>query len=271
MISTLPSTCQPRLAAEIDGGVECGWLHDVLAHCAYFEGDVERGLEHGEAEIARARADGDPYRLSYVLADSGTHATLAGRNDIGLERSIEALALADQIGNPSARSMAQMAYGFAHREHDPIQAIHWLSQAADLADTVDSAWTAAVCRGELTVLLALHGDPLDALELGLDRRAGDDARARGVIRMAIPALHKLLDERHFPDLVALDAGTANRPHIREQFNDQAVAAVRSRIGEAIGQDAIDAAEKRGHMMEDRRVFELGHQAMQSALGAEAGA
>ena len=40
------------LTAEAVGGRECGWLHDVLAHCAYFQGDADTGLAHGDAEIA---------------------------------------------------------------------------------------------------------------------------------------------------------------------------------------------------------------------------
>ena len=79
--------------------------------------------------------------------------------------------------------MAQLAKGFASRVDDPEQSIEWFKRAAALADTVDSTWTSAICRGELSMMLALHGDPHEALQLGLAqvlafRRAGDTARVR---------------------------------------------------------------------------------------------
>ena len=261
------------LAAELRGGIECGWLHDVLAHCAFFQGDVEGGLAHSNREIERARAAVDSYRLGYVLADSGTHASLQGETQLGLERAEEALALAEQIDNPSAISMAQLAHGFAYRDRDPIRAIEWFRRAADLADTVDSTWTNGICRGELTLLLALHGDPHEALEMGLAqfsqfRRAGDAARTRGLVRMAIPALHQLLEHDDWTDLVALEAGTADRPHIREPFNDQAIDRVISRITDHIGKVALAEGTSRGIGMDDRAVFDLGQRLMQAATGQQ---
>ena len=73
--------------------------------------------------------------------------------------------------------MAQLAKGFASRVDDPEQSIEWFKRAAALADTVDSTWTSAICCGELSMMLALHGDPHEALQLGLAqvlafRRAG---------------------------------------------------------------------------------------------------
>ena len=38
------------------GGVECGWLHDVLAHCAYFQGDARAGL--GTRRLTRSSGRG---------------------------------------------------------------------------------------------------------------------------------------------------------------------------------------------------------------------
>ena len=122
----------------------------MLAHCAYFGGDVTTGLIHSDHEIARPRASGDPYRLSYVLADSGTHAANGGDTQLGLERAVEALRLAEQINNPAVMSMAQLAHGFAHRADDPARSIEWFRRASDLADTVDSTWTATLCRVEPT-------------------------------------------------------------------------------------------------------------------------
>jgi hypothetical protein len=261
------------LAAETHGR-ECGWLHDVLAHCAYFSGDVDLGLRHGESEVARARADGDPYRLAYVLADSGTHASLSGHPDIAAVKTAEALTLAGATGCPSVVSMAQLAQGFLHRCRDePLQAIEWFRRAADLADSVDSTWTSGICRGELALLLALHGDPAEALTLGLDefgrfRRAGDDSRTRGVVRMVIPALHRLLGPEGWPDLVRLHGGTRGRPMIAEPHNDRAVDEVVASIESDLGAAVVADALARGSAMTDRAVFDLAQDAMEAARSAE---
>lgn len=258
------------IEAERKGGVECGWLHDVHAHCAYFQGDTAQGLAHGSVEIDRARAAGDAYRLSYVLADSGTHAAVADDTVLGGERAQEALALAEQIGNPSLVSMAQMAHGFVIRESEPVAAIEWFRRAAELADTVDSSWTSSICRSELAVLLALHGDPCEALELGRAqfmafRRAGDAARVRGTIRMMIPALQRRLDPSRWCDLLTLDAGTGDRPHVREAFNDRAVAEAVAAIGAELESGSAERAVARGRALADADVFELGSQLVELAL------
>jgi predicted ATPase/DNA-binding SARP family transcriptional activator len=257
------------LRAEQDGGRECGWLHDVLAHCAYFQRNDQEGLEHSHDEIDRARRSGQPHRLSYVLADSGVHAVLAGHTDLGASRTREALALAESTGNPSLVSMAQLAHGFLHREQNPIEAITWFRRALALADTVDSTWTAGMCRGELCLLLTLHGDSADALELGAAqfqkfRRAGDLSRAHSILRMAIPALQRHLDQEHWTDLVTLDAGTASRPFVNEPFSNQANAAVIETIRASLGIDAVNRAVLRATDMDDDALFELGLDAITKA-------
>jgi hypothetical protein len=248
------------LAAETTGDRECGWLHDVLAHCAYFQGDAETGLAHGETEIARARAAADPYRLSYVLADSSIHAELNGNSELAEERAGEALGVATNTKNPAVLSMAQLGQGFLHQTRDPIQAIEWFRRSADLADTVGSTWTSGICRSQLSHLLAVHGEPREAVQLAAAqirafRRAGDIGRARSVIRKGIPALHKLTDNSRLDELVVLDAGTADRPHVREPFIDQSIAGIVDAITGLIGARAVNDAISRGKAMDDRAVFE----------------
>ena len=149
-----------------------------------------------------------PYRLSYVLADNGTHAGLLGGRTSPSLRAAEALALARRLDNPTAISMAYLCHGFQQREHDPHAAIDWFRRAAEIADTVKSRWTAGIGRGELGLLLSLHGDPAEALTLlhpqlvGF-RRAGDISRVRACIRWAIPALCRLAPNDRRSDIVRL--------------------------------------------------------------------
>ncbi len=254
------------LAAEASGGDACGWLHDVLAHAAFFQGNTDEGLRHGETEIARARSYDDPYRLSYVLADNSIHACLDGHAELALDRAEESLRLAMTTENPSLLSMADMAHGFARRDVDPLLAIDFLRRAATLAEGVESTWTSSIARGELAVLLALHGAATEAIELVGDlfqgfRRAGDDARARGALRMAIPALYRVLDEDRWHELVTLDAGTADRPRIKEDFIDLAIEAGAAKISEP---EIRARAAELGSTLDDRALFALASDVMRSA-------
>jgi len=254
------------LDAEASGGDRCGWLHDVFAHAAYFQGNSDEGLAHGETEILRARAGTDPYRLGYVLADNSIHVGLAGNAEVALKRAEESLRLARTTGNPSLLSMAYLALGFAKRVVDPLLAIDYLRQAATVAESVESTWTTSIARGELAVLLALHGDSTEAIQLTGDlfqgfRRAGDEARARGAVRMAIPALYRVLDENRWHELVTLDAGTADRPHIKEAFIDLAIEAGAAKIADP---DVRRRASQLGVTLDDSAVFALASEVMRSA-------
>jgi predicted ATPase/class 3 adenylate cyclase len=263
---TALSHAERGLSAEAADGDSCGWLHDVLAHCAFFQDDDPGGLVHGQAEIDRARGFDDPYRLGYVLADHATHTSLSGDVELARQEAYEALALAERSGSPAVISMAYVAQAFSHLDDDPIQAMEWLRRAADLADTVDSSWTSGICRGELAGLLSVHGDPSEALDLALRqftmfRRAGDAARARDVIRVAIPVLHRLTDRRRWPDIVILDAGTSDRPQVRQPHHEQRVETTINEIRHHLGDDVTASAALTGSTLDDDEVFGLAYELM----------
>jgi predicted ATPase/DNA-binding SARP family transcriptional activator len=261
------------LTAEAAGGAECGWLHDVLAHVAYFRGEVAEGLGHHEMEIERARRSGDPYRLGYVLADIGAHAALAGDSRLGQQRAAEALTIAQHLGNPAIASMALFATAYAQRDDDPIAAIDSLRRAAALADTIESSGTSSNCRAELALLLSLYGDPLEAARLIDDqlrafRRAGAVGRVRGTIRNAIPVLYRLLGPDRGGDIVILDAGTTSRPHIRQPFHDVAIAEITAQIAAEVDNDVVARAARTAESLSDddlaERALELIHEATATA-------
>jgi hypothetical protein len=261
------------LTAEAAGGAECGWLHDVLAHVAYFQGDVAEGLGYHAVEVERARRSGDPYRLGYVLADSGVHAGVAGDIRLGRQRSAEGLTIAEQLGNPAIVSLAGFATAYAQRDDDPLAAIDSLRLAAATADTVESSGTASNCRAELALLLSLYGDPLEAAQLLDDqlrafRRAGAVGRVRGTIRNAIPVLYRLLGTERGVDIVILDTGTTSRPHIRQPFHDTAIAEITAQIVAAVDNNVVARAARTAESLSDddlaERTLELLHEATATA-------
>jgi hypothetical protein len=81
--------------------------------------------------------------------------------------------------------------------------------------------------------------------------------------MVIPALHLLVRPPQWVDLVVLNGGTADRPHVREPFNDRAVANVITQIVNDIGREAVDQAASRGAGMTDQDVLDLALSMMQT--------
>jgi hypothetical protein len=76
--------------------------------------------------------------------------------------------------------------------------------------------------------------------------------------MAIPALHRVLGEDTWPDLVTLDAGTADRPHVQEAFIDQAIAEAAAEMSDP---DLRSRAAELGATLDDPAVFALATQIM----------
>lgn len=257
------------LAAERAGARECGWLHDVLAHVAYFSGDVATGLAHSDTEISRARDAGDPIRLSYVLADSGIHAELDGQRTQAAAQVEEALALAAASAQPTAISMAYLAKGFCAQPDDAETAIAWFQRAAALADTVDGRWTVPMARLQLSLLLALHGNPQEAVDLAHAqfahfRRTGDQTRIRAVARWSIPALLELLPSDRWADLVSLEAATRDRPHVREPNAETAIAHSLAKIIDRLTPTVHKAAQRYGETLDDTSAFGLASELLRLA-------
>ena len=80
--------------------------------------------------------------------------------------------------------------------------------------------------------------------------------------MVIPALHRLVRPPQWVDLVVLNGGTVDRPHV-QPFNDQAVANVITQIVNDIGREAVDQAASRGAGMSDENVLDLTLSLMQT--------
>ena len=146
--------------------VECGWLHDVLAHTAFFTGDIGEGDRNSRLEIERARTNGDPYRLAYVLGDNSAHQATAldpTRAPDLVPICEQALALAHQAGAPSVIGNALHTLGATLRYVDRARAVETLRQGITVAERVDAAFVVAACSFHLAQACA--DDPDEAVEL----------------------------------------------------------------------------------------------------------
>jgi hypothetical protein len=132
---------------------------DVLADVALYEGDATAALAHYDAEVARARRDDDPIRLVWTLFYVAIcHAAL--RNpEHGLPAAEEAVHIAEDTANPTARSMARYALGLVVKKSQPDRALALFEEAADLAASVQNFWWHGIASMEAAATRAVHGDP----------------------------------------------------------------------------------------------------------------
>lgn len=205
--------------------LSCGWLHDVLAHADYFR--ARDGRSHSHDEIERARADGDRYRLAYVLADSAMHEYMAGALEEGRALADEAVELAEASGCPSILGMAYAARSMSLLDVDPAAARVAARRAARIGASVDAGWVKSVVAVWLLLLAREDDDRSEDLRVTRDalvtyRRAGDEVRVRNVVQSCLPALLVSLSEDDLPELARLHGSSLDRPMMKAAFIDERV-------------------------------------------------
>ncbi len=137
---------------------------DVLADLALYEGDADAALAHYDAEMARARADGDPIRLVWTLFYVAIcHAALRAPEN-GVAAAEEAVRVSDTTANPTARSMGRYALGLVLKKSDPDRALALFDEAAELAASVQNFWWHGIALMEAAATRAVHDEPATAAE-----------------------------------------------------------------------------------------------------------
>jgi predicted ATPase/DNA-binding SARP family transcriptional activator len=141
---------------------------DVLADVILNEGDAHSALAHYEAEVERARRDGDPIRLVWTLFYLPVCHAVLRNPEAGLPAAHEAVQVADATGNPSARSMAYYSLGLVLKKSEPDRALALFDQAAELAASVQNLSWYGIALMESAATHAVHGDPAAAARMFID-------------------------------------------------------------------------------------------------------
>ncbi len=160
---------QARWLASLAGGRVPGrgngrvaYPGDVLADLALYQGDAHTALRHYDAEMVRARAEGDPIRLVWTLFYVAIcHAALR-TPDHGIAAAEEAVAVSEETANPTARSMARYALGLVCKKSAPERALALFDEAADLAASVHNFWWHGIALMEAAATRAVHDEQPEA-------------------------------------------------------------------------------------------------------------
>ncbi|MDF2976687.1 MAG: putative ATPase [Actinomycetospora sp.] len=238
-----------RALAEGAGGVapsrgtaRIAYPGDVLADVALYEGDAATALRHYEAEVRRARAEGDPIRLVWTLYYVAVCRAVLRTPEQGMPAARESVEVAATTGNPTALSMAHYALGLVLKKSDPERARARIDEAAELAASVRNFWWHGIALMEAAATRAVHADPAAgaaALAVVLDHwdRVGDWTQQWLNLRYVVRLLVRLgADEDALVLHHALVAAGKPTPLDARRLD---------RVAAALGADVSAAAARRG--------------------------
>lgn len=142
---------------------------DALVDVCLHEGDAETALAHYDGEAVRARRDGeDQFRLLWILYNFTICHEALGTPDAGLSAALEAMQVAEDTANPTARSMARCALGRVLKESEPDRALMLFDQAAELAEPVQNNWLLGIAWTEAAAVRAVHGEAAATAKMFID-------------------------------------------------------------------------------------------------------
>jgi len=221
--------CQALLST---GRFEVPFGIDGLIGAVYLTiGQPERYVEASRAQLARGRDAHPIARSSLVLALAA-----AGSLDEAMAAATGLIDAAEASGNPSALTLALLAYGFVFRVADPLRALAALRRGLMVAQDNGQRSYETHMAANLARLEAEHGDPLAALDyMTLATRNYHDSGNTVQMRSNLAILTALLDRLGRYESAATVAGCARSPistvviteldaamtHLRQVLGDQA--------------------------------------------------
>ncbi|MGB9222062.1 ATP-binding protein [Mycobacterium sp.] len=210
-------------------------------------GQPERYVEASRAQLARGRDAHPIARASLVLALAA-----AGSLDEAMAAAPGLVDTAEASGNPSALTLALLAYGYVFRVADQPRALAALRRGLIVAQDNRQRSYETHIVASLARLEAGHGDPLAALEyMRLATRSYHDSGNTVQMRSHLAILTAFLDRLGRYEPAATIAGFASNPmttvviteldaaitHLREVLGDQTFESL-ARQGEAMTATAM---------------------------------
>ena len=223
----------------------------TLMVTALYQGDVDAAVRWGH-EVVRLSDEGGVVWLRSMARSVG--AVIEYFHDLSYAEQLAraGLALAESIGNPTARALALFAIGVATESEDPEGAVGALSESIRLSDDVGNQWAAGMSR--IALLRAQSGlsDRAQVLRNASELlrhwlEVGDWAQVWTTLQLVAA----LLGERgRDADAVTVEAALvragAGAGFYRDPLSQQhaaAVAEARARLSVQAAQAAYDLGER----------------------------
>jgi predicted ATPase len=254
----------------------------VMAHQCYAAGRLEDAVGHAEAAqlaIASGRYDPVPYDAegwlggAYIMQgrperwvqvcrnmitrepELRPHAqsslvialTFSGAYDEAVAASEGLLAALSAVENPHMVSYGLAAYGFAHRDADPVAAYDVLRRGMQIAQESDNRRDVSIVAVSLSRLAASQGEPADAFEfLKLAIRNEYDSGSVSIISSPLAILAAYFDRLGHHEPAAMIGGFAATPFAQTSFPEINTAIAHLR--EVLGDEVYESLARTGETM-----------------------
>jgi predicted ATPase len=214
----------------------------VLGGPYVFIGQPERQVEWCRAQLARGRDTHAQTQTQLVVALTAT-----GALDEAMTAAEGLIDAAEATHNPYVLSLALFAYGFAFRDADPAVARQALRRGMVLARDSGNRWNEASLAVALSVLEAVHGDTLAALDyVVVAIRHFDAAGNTGHIGVPLTVLTALLDRLGRYQPAAVIAGFAVDPLSTAGFPE--ITTTISHLRDVLGDQTYESLARKGETM-----------------------
>ncbi len=233
-IRTLKSEGHPGLPFGIEG----------MAGGAYLMiGQPERTVEWCRSFLEREL---DTHSL--VKAALANALVFTGATEEAMAAAHEIIPAAESTGNPWALSYALLSYGMAHRDADPIAALHAMRRGIAVSRDSGNRANESHLAHNMSLLEAVHGDPVTALNyLTLAIRNYHDAGSHTFIHTCLANLAALLDRLGHFESAATVAGFATlSPLATNGFPELGISIAHLR--NVLGEQNYQALARKGEAM-----------------------
>lgn len=126
------------------------------------DGDPPTGTAYFEARFSEAPEATDPIRRVLMAERISLGHQAMQTHGAALPAAQEAVRIADGTGNPTAQSLARCALGRALSVSQPNEALKTISEARELAASVENSWLIAMADMETATIHAAQGDRVAA-------------------------------------------------------------------------------------------------------------
>ncbi len=214
--------------------------------------------------------DGEPVHRVSGLVGEALVLAWSGRDAEAVTVGESAVELAASTGNPGAQAEASYALGEVLGDRDPDRALALLTEAAQLAATVDDRLFQGAAETAAVAIRSRHGDPAAALSsfrevLALWQRVDNDTLQTTALRNLIVLLVRVgADETAMLVDAALPA--ADLYPAEQARLDRARAAA----GERLGAARSAALRRRGALLSPAQVRHEASRVIDAALSRMAG-
>ena len=254
--SAIDCASDALLAAERLGVPSNGLAERTLANARFYLGDAEDGQRWMDVMIALARFAEQPAQLAHALYMRSIAETTLGRTTSGEALARESHASAVVSGAPTALAQSSYALGTSLEPSDPLAATAHLQRAVDFAIEGGNRWVEAFARTAVLWQQARTGAPLQALAgfapvIESWYRGGDWANQRLSLRFVGNTLQRVGDHEAAAVVRSAlsNAGALSALPVGPAAADE-LEADGGLLREALGDEAFDAATRRGAQLPD---------------------